>query len=109
MGDSVSTGRATSNGLRIPDVPDNEIGCTRPAFGPMACETDNIVALAGQPGGQPATERPAGPGDRDSHCIALIVVVPQDRVDQVVEIHVCDALLGGLTVLAVPVGLVRQR
>ena len=109
MGDSVSTGRKTSDGLQIPDISHNEISCTRPAFGPVACEAHHIVALAGQPGGQPATERPARPGDRDSHCIALFVVVQQDRVDQVVEIHVRDALLGGPTVLTVPVGLVRQR
>ena len=67
MRDDVRAGDERRDRGCVPDIRCDEIRCTRPAFGSMAGDPDDIVALAEQSGGEAATEYSAGPGDRDPH------------------------------------------
>ena len=51
----------------IANIALHELSRTRPTFGSMPRQTDDIVALAEQSGDNTATDHSARPGDGDSH------------------------------------------
>ena len=67
MRDGVGAGDAALDCGGVTDVRLDEFSRAGPAFGPVAGEADDVVALAEQSGGEASAEYTAGPGDRDPH------------------------------------------
>ena len=83
----------------IADIAFGEMSRAGPALRSVAGQADDIVALAEEPADDTATHHSAGPGDGDSHrrTLRLVVIVEEGGAHQIVEIHVGEVLLGGLS------------